>query len=487
METTVKRLRYVLDVLAPAVGGKKATLPILNNIVVGQGRAYATNLTTAVSVEMPEATDDPMLLPHGQLVNLLKNIPGPTRLTINREGAVIKLAAGATNAEFPALGEVADFPPFPQLRPAGEGQVDGDLFLKTATALAKYAATEDSRPVLQCVCVTLGAPLEMACADGFQLAWQTIPAALPAPNFPPIPFTQLLLPTEAAHALAKVWKVMEKMPSVDDQSVVSDPTKGDGKFRLALQAVAKRLASVRFTQDALSFEHGAVTIRVQLTTGEFPNYHQLIPADLPNKVSFDAEQALRVLKSVAAVAADGSGIVRLQWAGERLTFSSQAEETGAISGDVRAHIQGGEGKSAFSYKYLMDYLAGKLGMVLLETSEPKAPGRFFCSGSPDVLLMPVFVQWDGSPTREPAADQPAVGRPADEETPEEPTGDQHASVGEGATAAAEGEPVADGHDIPATPETAPIGIGEGPAEDRGETTNPPKSRRKSRRQASPIS
>jgi hypothetical protein len=335
---------------------------------------------------------------------------------------MLKVVAGSTSAMYP-MPKVDDFPPFPQLRPAGEGQVDGDLFLKTATDLTKYAATEDSRPALQCVCVTLGAPLEMASADGFRLAWQTIPAALPALGSPPIPFTQLLLPTEAVHALAKVWKVMEKMPSVDDQSGVSDPTKGDGKFRLALQAVAKRLATVRFTQDAMSFEHGAVTIRVQLPTGEFPNYHQLIPADLPNKVSFDAEQALGVVKSVAAVAADGSGIVRLQWAGERLTFSARAAETGAISGDVRAHIQGGEGKIAFSYKYLMDYLAGKLGPVLLETSTPSSAARFFCAGSPDVLIMPMFVQWDGDATTDPATDQPASA-----ETAEQPTDDHQAHV-----------------------------------------------------------
>jgi hypothetical protein len=327
---------------------------------------------------------------------------------------MLKVVAGSTSAMYP-MPKVVDFPPFPRLQSASEGEVDADLFLKTATALTKYAATEDSRPALQCVCVTLGAPLEMATGDGFRLAWQTIPAALPALGPPPIPFTQLLLPTEAVHALAKVWKVMEKMPSVDDQSVVSDPTKGDGKFRLALQAVAKRLAKVRFTQDALSFEHGAVTIRVQLTTGEFPDYHQLIPADLPDKVSFDAEQALRVLKSMGAVAADGSGIVRLQWAGERLTFSARAEETGAISGDVRAHTQGAEGKIAFNYKYLMDYLAGKLGPVLLETSTPSSPGRFFSSGSPDVLVMPMFVSDPPAPTTGPDADQPAG-----EETPEEP-------------------------------------------------------------------
>ena len=211
METTVQRLRYVLQVLEPAVGGK--TLPILHNVVVGQGFAYATNLETRVSVKMPEATDDPVLLPHRQLLSLLRHIPAATPLTINREGQAIKLVAGATKAEFPLPGQVKDFPPVPSFQPIGEGQVDGDLFLKTATALAPYAATDTSRPVLQCVCVTLGDPLEMVAGDGFRLAWQTIPIKLTAPDR----MASLLLPTTAVDTLARVWKVMEKEPTVDDQ------------------------------------------------------------------------------------------------------------------------------------------------------------------------------------------------------------------------------------------------------------------------------
>jgi DNA polymerase III sliding clamp (beta) subunit (PCNA family) len=425
METTVHRLRYVLDVLEPAVAGKKATLPILKNVVIGQGRAYATNLEAAITVEMPEATGAPLLLPHSQLLSLLKHIPAGTRLTINREGQAIKLAAGATTAEFPVPGEVADFPPLPVLQPIGEGQVDGDLFLKTATALAEYAATDASRPVLQCVCIALGDPIEMVGADGFRLAWQTIPVALPAPNGA---LKQLLLPTAAVGTMARVWKLMEKQPSVDAQSASggSDPLNKDGSFRMAMLAVAKRMATIRFSPAALSFHHGAVTILVRLTEGQFPDYHQLIPTDLPHKVTFDAEAALRAIKSLADIAADGSGIVRLQWSTDRLVFSGQAQEVGSITTSVPAHSQDGEGRIAFNIRYLLDHLGGKLGMVLLETSGPKAPGRFFCSGSPDVLLMPVFVQWEESPTTEQAADQPTGAEAA-----EEPTGDQHAPVDEG--------------------------------------------------------
>ena len=404
METTVQRLRYVLEVLEPAVGHK--TLRSLDNVVVGESRAYAMNLETTITVEFPEATDAPLLLPHHKLLRLLRHIPAAMRLTLNREGDRIKLVAGATSAEFPVPGEAPDFPPLPKLQPVGEGQVDADLFLKTATALAEYAATEDSRPVLTCVCVTLGAPLEMVAGDGFRLAWQTIPMALPALNSPATGLKQLLLPAAAVDAMAKVWKLMEKQPTMDTQEE-ADPLKKDGSFRMAMLAVAKRLATIRFSPIALSFEHGGVVIRVQLTQGEFPDYDALVLKDLPNKVSFDAEEALRAVKSLLGVAEDGSGIVRLSWSDGSLRVSGSSEEFGAVGARIRAHIQGSDGRIAFNIKYLTAYLHGKLGMVLLETATPSSPGRFYHSGSPDVLIMPMFASDPAAPTTEPAADQPA--------------------------------------------------------------------------------
>ena len=205
---------------------------------------------------------------------------------------------------------------------------------------------------------------------------------------------------------------MEKQPTVD-ASDGADPTKGDGKFRLAMSAVAKRMATIRFTPTVLSFHHGAVTTQVQLTQGEYPNYHQLIPTDLPNKVSFDAEEALRAIKSLAEVAAGNEGIVRLKWAGGRLVFAASADEAGSLTTSISGHTLDREGKIAFNIRYLTEYLERKKGLVLMETSTPSAPGRFFHSGSPDVLLMPIYVQWEGSPVGRRPADQPA-----DEATPE---------------------------------------------------------------------
>ena len=95
---------------------------------------------------------------------------------------------------------------------------------------------------------------------------------------------------------------------------------------------------------------------------------------------------------------------------------------------VPAHIQGGEGKIGFNMigfniRYLSDYLAGKLGMVMMESATPSSPARFYHAGSPDVLLMPMFVSDPTAPTAEPAVAQQV---PTDEDAPDEPPDDQQA-------------------------------------------------------------
>jgi hypothetical protein len=185
--------------------------------------------------------------------------------------------------------------------------------------------------------------------------------------------------------------------------------KEDGGFDLAMSAVAKRMATIRFSKVALSFQHGAVTVRTQLTQGDFPNYHSLIPQNQPHKVAFSAEEAFRAVKSLREIASEGSGVVRLIWDEGNLTISARGEETGAISNQIRARARGGEGRIAIDIRYLSGYLSGKDGQVLMETAAPSAPARFYCDGYPDVLLMPMFVEWGDE-----APDAPA---PAEESAP----------------------------------------------------------------------
>ena len=74
MEIQVSKLREALELLSVVVP-KKTSLPVVANVLLTDGMMVATDLETMVTLEFPEAVD-PMLLPHREVTEFLKFIPG---------------------------------------------------------------------------------------------------------------------------------------------------------------------------------------------------------------------------------------------------------------------------------------------------------------------------------------------------------------------------------------------------------------------------
>jgi len=53
----------------------------------------------------------------------------------------------------------------------------------------------------------------------------------------------------------------------------------------------------------------------------------------------------------------------------------------------------GQGRIALNARYLLDYLKGKEGMVVMAVNIETSPAVFRHGGSPLVVIMPMYVQW----------------------------------------------------------------------------------------------
>ncbi len=73
MQIQVQRLREALDLLRPAVP-KKHPMPVLQNVLLNDGLAMATDLDLAVVVQLPEA-EGQCVLPFRTVADVLKLIP----------------------------------------------------------------------------------------------------------------------------------------------------------------------------------------------------------------------------------------------------------------------------------------------------------------------------------------------------------------------------------------------------------------------------
>ncbi|GEM_PF-736632 len=384
MQIPVERLRQTLALLAPVVPMKHALersegtpFPAAQYVMLGEGRAMATNLETAAAVEMEEADPDwSGCLPPHLLGDFLGRVPGATLATLEQDKGLLHVKVDGQEATFDVPG-VDDFPPFPQLEAEHEGVMDGDALVVALTALAPYTAKEETRPALTAVCLDLGDMPQAVAADGFRLVWSRLvgmPGKLPGEG-------QLLFPRTAIKPLAHLWKYGGKQPDFTGAKGISD------------LVLAKRLMRLGWKGLQLSINFGRVTMVTHLVDGAFPNYKQLVPQQFTTHVTFLAEDLYRALQGMARIAHEGSGIVRLEWADLKLTAGARGENTGDITMAVPATCEG-EGHIAFDHRYLLDYARGKQGMVKMSTATPSAPAVFTYHGKANLVLMPMHVQWD---------------------------------------------------------------------------------------------
>ena len=238
MEVNVEKLRQALELLEPVIPSKP-TLKALEYVRLGEGKAVATDLEAAVTVSGLGDSEEGVCLPYDTLAKLLASVPGPETALITIDGKKATLTAGRTRATLAAL-PVEDFPPTPDPKPEHEAAVGGDALVRALTAVLPCAAgKDDTRPVLQSICLTLGENPEAAAADGFRLAWEPIPVKLPGEG-------SLLIPAGAVRALAHLWRHAPKPPQLEG---VADP---------ARLATAKRLVRLEYSKDRLMVSFGEV-------------------------------------------------------------------------------------------------------------------------------------------------------------------------------------------------------------------------------------
>lgn len=370
IEVQVGKLREALALVAPAVP-RKPTLPALTNIRLGDGRAVATDLEVAVGVDLAEA-QEPMLLPAREALEFLNYAPGHLPARLSQERKTLTIAVGDMETRF-SVPAPEEFPPVPFTADLpNEGVLNGEALVRAMAEVLPCAAVSDSRPVLNSVCLTLGDALEVATADGFRLAWEPVPGRLAGEG-------QLIIPGNGVRLLERLWK----QAAVPELGGVTD---------LAGLAIAKRLVRLQWGNGRLMMRFGVVTLLVQLISGSFPNYRQLIPSGEGPTFTVDAEEMARALKQVSRVAQEGSGVVRLVWAEDGLQVSARAEEKGETT--VRVRVSGATpGKVAANIGYLLDYFGDRTGPVTVAAKDHKSPLLFTYRGRPHLTMMPMFVQW----------------------------------------------------------------------------------------------
>ncbi len=376
MEVRVDKFRDTLNLLRPAVP-RKTTVNILKNILLDDGKAIAADLTTSVVIDLPEA-EGKILLPHAEVSELLKFVPGYEKLTIEKVDKSIRLSWAGGKAAYPSA-DPADFPKaIPDEKPMVEKDVDGAILVKALSSMAVYAATEESRPVLHGVSLYLGEKSEAAAGDGFRMVFDTLPISYPAEH-------TIVVPLESVPIIAHVW---DKTPPV--AALASSLVQQVTAKRIVLLSLGDGKDNTAPTWASLQF--GKSRVIFMLTQGNPPNFKALIPVPT-KKVQVLASDFERAVLRIRDIASDNSGIVRLTWTDTELTVSAKSEENGESEATIPASAQDGPGRIGLNVAYLSGYLKGKDGLVTFGITSESAPILFQHPRTPVTVVMPMQVQW----------------------------------------------------------------------------------------------
>ncbi len=267
------------------------------------------------------------------------------------------LSQGKTRGTFPVLAG-SDFPSPPN----GESEevvLETSFFEKNLPAVLFSSSRDDSRPVLSGVnFISSGPELLMVSTDGFRLSLLKIANK--------DSMKSMLVPSEF------LYEVLQQIKREKTVKLISYEKE---------KAICVRVGQDRYYS--------------RLIEGEFPPFEKVIPAESRTVVRVDGKELLRNIKIVAVFARDQSNIILCEFKKDGLWMTPKTNPNNGNSTQIDIEMKGEEQKTAFNYKFLVDFLSS-VGdaSVSIEILRSDAPVVFRTEKYKDLLhiIMPVRIQ-----------------------------------------------------------------------------------------------
>jgi DNA polymerase-3 subunit beta len=354
-ENLLNALQKVQTVVNP-----RSPLPVLANILFearnGELRLTATDLdmtiraTTAAAVDEPGATT----LPAKRIFNIIRESPGSELdlrtddkhiTTVLTESAEFRLH-GISEEDFPAQPPFADAVVYTLERGA----------LRTMLQRTAYAtSTDEGRKILNGVLLSFkDEKLTVVATDGRRLALVEQEV-----EYPQGAETDLVLPSKA---------VNEFIHSVG----------GEGPVK------------IRVMPNQVSLDTGEVVLQSKLLEGTFPNYRQVIPAEMQTRVAINREALMSAVRRVALLTSESSNSVTLTFGRNKLDITAVTPDVGEARETVGIKHSGKEIKIAFNPDYLIDPLKTlNVDEVFFEISDDLSPNLIKTADPFLYIIMPL--------------------------------------------------------------------------------------------------
>lgn len=352
---SVAALKAALAAVAPAVrGGPK---PVLQNVLLADNKVSATDLELRIETPLAGLPDQPVLLPHGRLSQIMGSLqPGDeVRLTLKDSSCVLK----AGNGEWRLPTEdPAEFPAWPDKPATPIARLPADQFCTLANSVRFAADTESSRYALGAVLVEFKAgTLSLVGTDGRRLC---VAAA-------------------------------EVDQATDDSSTLVPKRAIDVLVRLAGNADAVQL-EVAGNELVATVDETLVFCR--LTEGRFPKWRDVDPKRDEPESSIVAGDLLHACRMAAVCTSEQSKGVDFIF-GEQLTLKARSAENGESTATCDLVTAGKPCSVKLDPAYVLEWLAcGSFDAAetISVSALDKSSAVVFIAGDCRNIVMPLDVE-----------------------------------------------------------------------------------------------
>jgi DNA polymerase-3 subunit beta len=257
-------------------------------------------------------------LPAKRLSTLVKDLP-KTELEVEVDAkSMATLKSGAGVYKIFGMPE-AEFPGLPAFDSAVEFKLKASD-LKDGLRKTHYAISlDETRYVLNGIFFSFkGDKLTLVATDGRRLALAEVNDL----EIPPSQEREFIVRTKAITELMRALK--------DDGEVV-----------------------IRLAQNMVQFDCGPTTLISKLVEGNYPNYVQVIPTKVNERVTVERETLLNAVRRVSLLNTEKTASVRLNFSKGKIEITSNTPEVGEAREEMAVNYKGKDISIAFNPEFLM--------------------------------------------------------------------------------------------------------------------------------------
>lgn len=344
------------------VVSSRSTLPILANVRIqageGQLRFTTTDLDVGISSAVEANVEKPggTTLPVKKLSSIVRELPaGEVHVEVDSKN-IASIRCGQTFFKVHGLPE-DEFPGLPQFD-------DAKVFtlkqsdIKDSLRKTSYAISNDeTRYVLNGILFSFkDARLTMVATDGRRLALIDMEV-----EFPQSDEVEVIVPTKCVNELTRL---------------VSE----SGDLRMIVG------------QNQVAFDVGSSRLVSKLVEGNYPNYRQVIPTEVSERVTLERGLFLAAVQRVSLLASEKTNSVKLMLTKNNLEIIATTPDVGEAREAIPLSYKGKDICIAFNPEYLMAPLRALPNEeVFLDLIDEMSPGVIKIQSPFLYVLMPMRV------------------------------------------------------------------------------------------------